>query len=219
MLNQQMISPEISPLHPGQTVEEALQQMEGYALFHLPVVAEGRLAGLISENDLLDASSNQLIGDLMAHLPAECVQADDYYFSAARLMAGQNLSAVPVVVSDNEFAGTITRDRVFMQMVVQTGIASGGAVVVLQMEPSQYSIGELSKLVETNDAQITQLNTATDESTGLLFVTLRLNKQEVSDIISTFQRYEFQVVYFSGEEHYENELRRNYHHLMNFLTI
>jgi hypothetical protein len=42
---------------------------------------------------------------------------------------------------------------------------------------------------------------------------------EVSDIIATFQRYEYSVRYFIGEEQYENELRYNYDHLMSYLKI
>lgn len=94
-----------------------------------------------------------------------------------------------------------------------------GALVVIEMEPHQLSISELSKLVETNDAHITQFNTSIHPDTGMLLATLRINKQEISDIVATLQRYDYHVVFFSGEEHYENELRRNYQHLMNFLTM
>ncbi len=34
-----------------------------------------------------------------------------------------------------------------------------GGLIVLEVESNQYSFNEISKLVETNDAQITQLNT------------------------------------------------------------
>ena len=77
----------------------------------------------------------------------------------------------------------------------------------------------ISKLVETNDAQITQLNTSVDTETGLMQVTIRINKPEVSDIIATFQRYEYNVKYFFGEELYTNELKSNYDNLMNYLKI
>jgi acetoin utilization protein AcuB len=73
--------------------------------------------------------------------------------------------------------------------------------------------------VETNDAQITQLNTYHDSVSSLFYVTLRINKMEVSDIVATFQRYEYKIKYYFGEEQYENELRDNYNHLMNYLSI
>jgi hypothetical protein len=73
--------------------------------------------------------------------------------------------------------------------------------------------------VETNDAQIIQLNTYSDAASGNFYITLRINKTEISDIVATFQRYEYQVKYYFGEELYENELRNNYDHLMNYLNI
>lgn len=219
MLNQQMISPEITPLHPEQTVEEALLKMEDLSVTHLPVVRDGIFEGLIAEDDLLDANQTDHLSALHADLQPFAVGADEHFSTAARTMASRNLSLVPVTSTNREYVGCINREMLFLQIVNQTGMLAGGAMIVLEMDPHQFSISELSKLVETNDAHITQLNTVVNELSGQLTVTLRLNKQEVSDIIATLQRYDYHVLYYSGEEHYENELRRNYNHLMNFLTI
>ena len=53
----------------------------------------------------------------------------------------------------------------------------------------------------------------------MMQVTIRINKTEISDILATFQRYEYNVKYFFGEEQYANELRSNYDNLMNYLKI
>ncbi|WP_431218044.1 hypothetical protein ACQ86N_43515 [Puia sp. P3] len=87
------------------------------------------------------------------------------------------------------------------------------------MEKVSFSFSEIAKLVETNDAQIIQLNTYKDGTSGNFYITLRINKAEISDIVATFQRYEYQIKYYFGEELYENELRSNYDHLMNYLNI
>jgi hypothetical protein len=87
------------------------------------------------------------------------------------------------------------------------------------MERKSYSFGEISRLVETNDAYITQFNTSSETESGLLLVTIKINKQEISDIIATFNRYEYSIRYFIGEEHYENEIRYNYDNLMTYLKV
>ena len=87
------------------------------------------------------------------------------------------------------------------------------------MEKVNFAFSEIIKLVETNDAQVTQLNTYFEPLSNLFYITLRINKLEVSDIIATFQRYEYKIKYYFGEEQYENELRSNYNHLMNYLSI
>jgi acetoin utilization protein AcuB len=87
------------------------------------------------------------------------------------------------------------------------------------MDSKNYSFNEINRIVESNDAQITQLNTFTDPETGMSQITIRVSKLEVSDIIGTFQRYEYNVKYYFGEELFENELRTNYDNLMNYLKI
>jgi hypothetical protein len=94
-----------------------------------------------------------------------------------------------------------------------------GGLIVLEIDGKDYSFNEINRIVESNDAQITQLNTCTYAETGIMEVTVRVSKVEISDIINTFQRYEYNVKYYFGEELYENELRNNYDNLMNYLKI
>ncbi|HRI21209.1 MAG TPA: CBS domain-containing protein, partial [Panacibacter sp.] len=82
-----------------------------------------------------------------------------------------------------------------------------------------FSFGELSRLIETNDASIVQLNTYTESATGFFIVTIKLNRVEISAIIATLQRYDYIIRHFFGEEYYENELKENYDLLMAYLKI
>jgi acetoin utilization protein AcuB len=50
-------------------------------------------------------------------------------------------------------------------------------------------------------------------------VTIKVNKIEISDIVATFQRYEYIVRYYFGEESYANELKENYNHLISYLNM
>ena len=94
-----------------------------------------------------------------------------------------------------------------------------GGVIILEMDRRNFSFGELSRLVETNDAYVTQLNTSVEASTGILHATIKVNKIEISDIVATFQRFDYNVKYYFGEEQYANELEDNFNHLMKYLNI
>jgi len=50
-------------------------------------------------------------------------------------------------------------------------------------------------------------------------VVLHINKEDLSDVVATFQRYEYHVVYYYGEETYQNSLQSNLDHLLNYLNI
>ncbi len=124
-----------------------------------------------------------------------------------------------MVSQDAEYTGAIIATDLLRQLGRTTGVSDAGGIIVLEMEKVSFSFTEISKLVETNDAQIIQLNTYSDAPSGSLYITRRLNKAEISDIVATCQRYEYLVKYYFGEELYENELRSNYDHLMNYLNI
>ena len=219
MLNHQLISSHITSLKPDQTVAEALATMDDLEIHQLPVVEEGIYKGLLEEEDLLEANTSQILQELVYDYHPFSVKAEDHILNAVKLSADHRLNVIPVVDEQKNYLGSIFLNDLFKQHAKISGAEDLGGLIVLEIEKSQYSFGEISRLVETNDAHITQLNTYMDEVSGKLTITIRINKIEVSDIVATFQRYEYHVLYFFGKEEYENELQHNFQHLMNYLDI
>lgn len=219
MLNKELISAAIPTLNPDDRVAQALDLMAEYNIRHLPIVSGEKYLGLVSEEDLMNADDNTILKSLDMHFMRTSANAETHFIEAVQAVNDNQLSLVPVVDKDQAFVGVITLEDLLKEMGKMVGVAEPGAIIILQMEQHHFSFSELSKLVETNDAHITQLNTSLDANAGTLQVTLKINKFEVSDIIATFQRYDYQVKYYFGEELYENELRSNYDHLMNYLNI
>lgn len=220
MLNKELISGSIPALSPEDAVSHALQLMADYHLSHLPVVKGDAFLGLVSEDELLSASDDRLsIHKASIPLALVSVHANSHFTEAIRLANEYNLGVVPVVEEQAVWCGAISRIDLLKALARISGVDEPGGIIVLEMEQRNFSFSELSKLVETNDAQLTQLNTYFDKEAGVFFVTLKVNKFEISDIVATFQRYEYTVKYYFGEELYENELKSNYDHLMNYLSI
>jgi len=187
---------------------------------HLPVVEGERYAGIISEDDLLRADDeNEPLETLRQFFGNISVKNDEFFLRAISVAGDNNLSVVPVTDAEENLLGVVTAGDLLKYASQFLSLHEPGGLIVAEMESNQYAFSEISKLVETNDAQITQLNTTNNPETGMMLVTLRINKAEVSDIIATFQRYEYNVKYYFGEELYANELRSNYDNLMNYLRI
>jgi len=220
LLNKEIISAAIPSLHLNDPVSQALDLMADFHVTHLPVVVEDKLAGLVSEDDLLNVENDEmLLSQLQPSFSKIAAHADAFFFEAVQLVNENGLTLIPVIAGDLEYTGSIIATDLLKQLGRNSGVNDLGGIIVLEMEKVSFSFTEISKLVETNDAQIIQLNTYTDAPSGNFYITLRINKAEISDIVATFQRYEYQVKYYFGEELYENELRNNYDHLMNYLNI
>jgi acetoin utilization protein AcuB len=221
MLTRELKNRSIPSLRFSDKVHYALQLMDDNQVTHLPLVADGdKYVGIISEDDLLIVEDDDSTLSVLEHsIKVSSIKETDHFLKSLQLAADNALSVVPVINDENELTGTVTYNDLLRHASSFMSLNEPGALIVLEIPSNQYSFNEISKLVETNDAQITQLNSSNDPETGMMQVTIRINKAEVSDIIATFQRYEYTVKYFFGEEQYENELKSNFDNLMNYLRI
>ena len=220
MLTRELQSQTLPSLHLSDKVYQALQLMNDNHVTHLPIVEGEKYMGIISEEDLLQAENDHsTLNEFQQSFANTSVKEDEHFLKAIQLAADNGLSIVPIVNEENELVGTVAYTDLLKHASEFMSLNEPGGLIVLEMDTNQYSFNEISKLVETNDAQITQLNTSNDPETGIMQVTIRINKPEVSDIVATFQRYDYTVKHFFGEELYANELRTNYDNLMNYLKI
>lgn len=220
MLTIDLINNNIPRLQLQDTVAKALLLIDDFRLTHLPVVADGKYLGLVSEEDLLDAEEQKMpIEAMQENFVIAAVRDNEHFLSAVNCSNQHDTTIVPVINEENEFIGSITNRELLKVLGNFSGTNEIGGIIVMEMERSQFSISEISRIVESNDATILHLNTTVHPETGLLTVTIHTNKKEIAAIVSSFERYEFDVIYYFGNEHFENEIDTNYRHLMNYLDI
>lgn len=219
MLASQLIQQTFPSLHLTDKAGFALQLMEDYDVQHLPIVAEEKLLGVVAKDDLLDEDDNIVLLALEDRFIKAWVKKDEFVLATLKVMAEHEITVLPVVTEQDELIGCVSQYALQQHLAKYLGTQEPGGIIVLEIERRNFSFGEISRLVETNDAYITQLNSYTDTETGLVIVSIKVNKVEISDILATFQRYDYAVKYYFGEEQFANELKENYNHLMAYLNI
>ena len=220
MLTRELFTQALPYLKLHDKVFHALQLMNDYHVTHLPIVEDEKYIGMLSEEVLLHADDdNAELSELQPAILNISVRENEHLLSVIQDTVENDLSIMPVVNEDNELLGCITKDDLLKNASEFMSLNEPGGIIVLELDPKQYSFNELSRLIESNDAQITQLNTSTDSESGLLTATIKINKADVADVVASLQRHEYNVKYYFGEELYENEVRSNYENLMNYLKI
>jgi CBS domain-containing protein len=197
----------------------AIESMEAQQCRHLPVMEGNLFLGMIAEDDLLDADSTDEISSLRRFFINAFVRSGDYFMQALKVRSKFNIDCVPVLNEKNELEGIVGIGKMLDQISIVTGVNGSGSMLVLEINRFDYALGEINRLVESNDANIMQLNTVMDPASEQIQIILRINKEEISDIVATFQRHEYQVLYYYGEESYNNSLQDNLDHLLNYLNI
>lgn len=209
----------IPSLQKTDNVQHALELMKEFRVTELPVVENHHAAGLLYEEDLEDIDVTHSIAPYIRTDTQVQVHASDFFLSVLKMMHQRKLSLVPVVKENGEYLGVITAEDLLYAASRYNSAAEPGAVIILQMAPNNFTISELGRIVESNDARIIHLNTWMDKDNGQLMVAIKINKPELQDILATLERYEYNVIRYFGENLTEDELRLNYDHLMNYLNI
>jgi len=220
MLTVDLINNNIPRLQLQDSIIKAMQLVNDFRVTHLPVVSDDTFLGLLSEEDLLDAEDDKLSIDILQeHFIRASVKDNVHFLNAVNASIQNDTNIVPVVNEEGELMGVIPTIDLLKTLGNFAGANEIGGIIVLEMERSQFAISEISRIVESNDCTILHLNSYIDPITGMLTVTLHLNKREIAAVVATFERYEYDVIYFFGDENFENEIHSNYRHLMNYLDI
>lgn len=220
MLTAELINDNIPRLQLQDSIAKALQLVNDYRVTHLPVVSDNKFLGLISEDDLLDVDAEKgTIEFLQENFMVASVKENEHFLNAVKCSNKFETTIVPVTNEENELVGVITVTDLLKALGNFSGANEIGGIIVMEMERSQFAISEISRIVENNDSTILHLNTTVQPDTGLLTVSLHLNKKEIAAIVSAFERYDYDIIYYFGDEKFENEIHSNYRHLMSYLDI
>jgi CBS domain-containing protein len=219
MLVSEIIQSSIPVLHYDDTVEDAIELLQQNNIEHLPVLQNDNYEGMLSMDELLSAEDTDVLSMLSNKLIHISISHNQHILSALKLITESGITALPVLSQGKEYMGVITEKILVQSLSSFLSTDVPGGIFVVEMPKQKFSVGELCRLVETNDAFVTQFNTYTEHLSGLFIVTFKINKTEVSDILATLQRYDYSVRYYFGEENFENTLKENFDNLMAYLNV
>jgi acetoin utilization protein AcuB len=216
---EQLISPEVPTLDPEDTGNKALDVMEENNFTQLPMVSHDNYMALIQESDVLDwqkPGSTLGSADFLTYKPAIIVSG--HPFEALRIAHQMNLSVLPVIDTDYKYIGAVTKDTLLKYITENSGIDAPGGIIVLEMLPRDYTLYEIARICEIEEAII--LNTQVHGNPqGMLEVTLKLNRTSLEAVVSSFERHKYRVKEVYGETGNHDDLTQNYNMLMNYLNM
>jgi len=220
LIAQELISALIPPLNAYDALATAVEWMREFHCPELPVVNGPVYKGLLYEEDLLDIEDlYQKVGNIKINLKRPFVSENDHLFKIAHAFSLHQTHVLPVLYADETYAGVITLQNVVQQLANLDSVENTGGLITLEMPYNNYSLVELAKIVEQNNANILSSFTQTINETGLIEVTIKVNIADLTSIIETFERFGY-IIKRSYQEVKGNEiLKERYDALMNYLNI
>lgn len=194
MLAKELISDLVPPLKTSDTGLKALSMMEIYRISHLPIVNNLEFLGLISDTDIYDMNmADEPIGNHQLSLFSPYVTSDQHIFEVIELVGRLKLTVVPVLDEKKNYLGLILMSDLLHHFADLAALKNPGAIIVLEMNITDYSLTEISNIVEGNDGKILSLYISQPGDSTKIEVTLKINRTEISSFIQTFNRYNYIV--------------------------
>lgn len=219
MIAETLISDNIIPLRTSDTGEEALGMMDDFYIRHLPIVNDKQLLGLISEDDILNYDASEAVGSYGLSMVRPYAKGKDHVYELLRLLAEYHLTLIPVVDDEENYLGVVSLEALLLYFAQTASFSEPGSILVLEMSKRDYSLAEIARIVESENAAVLSSFITTNLDSTRLDVTIKVNRQNIQSIMATFERFDYDIKASFNESEYVGSLQERYDSLMSYLNV
>lgn len=198
---------------------DVLYWMDENAVRQLPVFSANKFLGLVNQGVLQDLPEDQAVEYAYSTYINVMLPDDAHIFDILKLMTNASLSIVPIHNANGDYIGVVRHLDIIRMLGASAACKQPGALLELQMDQSDYSMSDIARIIEGNDAKILFSNIISDPKSRMINLVLKLNVTDISGVMQTFSRYGYKVKASGGDSEYEEDLRDRYDSLMNFINM
>jgi acetoin utilization protein AcuB len=187
------------------SVMRAGRTMKDNNIRRLPVVSQGKLAGIITDRDLKEASpssktdmdlhemyyllSEMKVKDVMTDSPIRLTH-DDTLEKAALVMLNEKISGLVIVDEEDNLVGLLSESDVLRGFIHATGIQDGAFQIVMDMSDKGGTVSQLIDVLRQNRARVLSILTSFEDApAGSKRVSVRIMPYngEVDDLVKELE--------------------------------
>jgi acetoin utilization protein AcuB len=160
------------------------------------------------------------VGNHKLSLKKPFINDGQHLYEVIEVLSRLELTLVPVLNEEKVFLGVVTQEDLTKAFSNLSGMQHPGGIIVLEMNNNDYSLTEISNIVESNDARILSLYISSSEDQLKLRVTLKLNITDLTSILETFNRYSYNIfASYMTSENMDEFYQDRYDGFLNYLNI
>jgi CBS domain-containing protein len=196
----------------------AIELMEDAETQALPVVESGKYLGMLQRSVAEDSEALR-IGVLAPRFLPVSILASTRLPEIAELMRLHKLTLLPVVDEQQAYQFCVSAFDVLGQLSAVSSVASPGGILVLQVGLHDYSLSEMARLVESNNASIIAAAVTSPSENLNVEVTLKVNTTDLNAIIATFERFEYKIIAYEHHPAVDDFYEERWRGLMAYLRV
>jgi len=213
-----LISTRVFPLKKNDTVGNALMLMHDWEVSSLPVVDGGMISGFCRESDLEDLNHDDKVIHHLNHDIKQIAESSTHLFDLITRFSEFGLSTISIV-NDEQFIGIITRTEL-MDVYGNSVLSQPGAIIEFQMPARNYTLSEITRLVESNDVKILHVLVVNlNSEDGSIAVILKFNTSDIRKLLAAFERYQYHISGVYNAISYDDDTQSRIKNLIKYLDF
>ncbi len=213
---QDWMSKDLVTIDEDTSIMKASKVMKQNNIQHLPVLRKGRLAGIVSDRDLKEATPSKAttldIHEMYYLLDKITVKSlmpktlftiapGDTVEKAAAVMLNHHISALPVADAHGGLAGILTKGDVFRAFVSISGVYQGPLAMGLELPDQPGYIKQVTDVIRMHGGRIASILTGYEGAPeGFRRVFIRAKKVTNEKALQKELESKHRVLYFIHEE-------------------
>ena len=193
------IDPSIVPLKISDSVAVAIDFFKEFSVRQLPVVQDNICIGILSLDEIEEELADIPVLDFI-NLSYSFASTYDHIYEVMRAISEQSVTLFPIIDENNNYLGCITLASLFKNYVNCAAFSQPGSI-----ESENKVI--LSSLLSSN------------AESDRLEITLKLNSAQIQNLLSTFERFGYNIKATFDEEDVKDTLKNRYESLMTYLNV
>jgi CBS domain-containing protein len=185
---------------------------------HFPVVEEGIYIGSIASDDIETFDSIKKVFDYRYSLEGFFAREKMIWLDVLEVFAKNHSNLVPVLDEKNKYLGYYEINDILNFFHETPFLQESGAILVVRKKTLDYSIGEITQIIESNNGKILGIFVSESDIENTS-VTIKINLGIMNDIIQSFRRYNYEIVSEHYEDIYINTLKERSDYLDKYLNI
>lgn len=212
------INRDIKPLKADESIANAQDFFLDLNYSHFPVTENGVFIGSLSKDDADILNSNSLISDNKYELERFYVRSNMIWLDVLEIFARNETNIVPVLSDKNQYLGYYELEDVVRFFHETPFLREDGGILVVKKDTTSYSMGEITQIVESNNARLLGMLVSKAEG-DFVEITVKTSQSALNDIIQTFRRYEYEIISEHKEDSYLQNLKDRSDYLDKYLNI
>ena len=218
MMASAFIDPSIVPLKISDSVAVAIDFFKEFSVRQLPVVKDNICIGILSLDEIEEELTDIPVLDFI-NLSYSFASTYDHIYEVMRAISEQSVTLFPIIDENNNYLGCITLASLFKNYVNCAAFSQPGSIVVLEMDKKNYSLAEIARIVESENKVILSSLLSSNAESDRLEITLKLNSAQIQNLLSTFERFGYNIKATFDEEDVKDTLKNRYESLMTYLNV